>query len=153
MVERSEGAGNKQSGSFEYTRVKEGDKNLFSAFDSALKAATYWTQEDYQIEQGDFATLNVPVVVLSLPFWDVCIDPHESGAVPDPELRTRAFQVGLYPGRPQAREVLTGVWIASELDTLVGALTGLFDWFTVAIGEGPLAPFSSLVDIPVRPRP
>lgn len=113
-------------------RAKGGDARLFSAFDSALKAALFWMAEDYksQTDSMTFATLNVPVCLLSVPFWDVCIDP---GTTAEPTLRSRAYQSGLYPERPIAREILTLVWTQDELPALVAGLDDLFTWFVGVI--------------------
>lgn len=77
MIERTESIGMKkgvpQPPVVVYARMKDGDSSLFKAVDSAIKAAFFWRQEDYQKGVG-FVTVNVPVYVLSCPFWDACID-------------------------------------------------------------------------------
>jgi len=111
-----------------FQRVKEGDRRLFTAADSGVKSALYWVQEDLQQrEPSFFATLNVPVLVLASPFWDVCID---GGLVAEPEVRGWGFQSNLYPARPQAREVLIVVATTDVLEKVINALDDLLDWFT-----------------------
>ena len=124
IVKTSKGVANAEV----FERVKEGDRRLFTAADSGVKAAFYWVQEDLQ--QGDplfFATLNVPVLVLASPFWDVCID---GGAIAEPEVREWGFQSNLYPARPKAREVLTVMATTDALKPVINALDDLLDWFS-----------------------
>ena len=72
MIERTDTTNNNtlrksapQSPVVTYTRAKDGDSILFKAVDSAIKAAFFWRQEDYQ-KGGNFITVNVPLCVLSL---------------------------------------------------------------------------------------
>ena len=108
-----------------YTRMKDGDSTLFKAVDSAIKAAFYWRQEDYQSGVG-FVTVNVPVCMLSCPFWDACID---RGHVEQPEVFSKGWMVNLFPARPHAKELMCLVWSADQLAALITALDGLFTWF------------------------
>lgn len=80
---------------------------------------------------GIFATLHVPVCVLSTPFWDVSIDRGEVG---EPEIRTRAYRVLSYPsfhtgGSGPSEDALVVVIHCEELPALVVALEGLFESF------------------------
>jgi hypothetical protein len=71
-----------------------GDRRIYEAVDSAVKAAMWWQQEDFQTGPEGFVTLNIPVCVFSIPFWDVCID---DGKVSEPERRSRGHQTNSYP--------------------------------------------------------
>jgi hypothetical protein len=97
--------------------------------DSAMKAAFHWAYDDSQGGGGGdyFASLTVPIALLSRPFWDVCID---GGAIDDPVIRTRAYQTNSYP-LPQrgARTAMTLVWSEPELPQMVKALDDLYHWF------------------------
>jgi hypothetical protein len=108
-----------------YSRCRDGDRQLFGAVDSSVKAAFFWVKEDYQRQQP-FATLNVPVCILSLPFWDTCID---GGNVAEPDVKHRGYQSNAYPGSPVSKEVMTLVWDVAELPDLIAALDNLFLWF------------------------
>lgn len=77
-----------------------------------------------------YVTLNVPICVFSIPFWDVAID---HGCVSDPEQRTRAYQTNAYPvfapvyGRSMDYAPLSTLLISySEMDAVVAALDELF---------------------------
>jgi hypothetical protein len=126
MIERSETV-KKGEAQTAFVRMKDGDSSLFKAVDSAIKAAFFWRREDYQTPQ-EFATVTVPVCLLSGPFWEVCID---SGRVGQPELLHRGWLVNLYPapGRP-AQELMCLMWSAEELPELIGALDQVFAWFS-----------------------
>lgn len=119
-----------------YSRGRDGDRQLFGAVDSAVRAAFFWTQEDYQRQRPDhFAALNVPVCVLSVPFWDICID---GGKLSQPEISYRAYQSNAYPARPFSKEAMALIWAVEELKALVSALDELFEWFfneTLAISK------------------
>ena len=109
--------------------VAAGSKQPFGAIDSAIKAAFYWVQEDYRHDQL-FAALNVPVCLLSLPFWDVCID---GGSVGVPEVRYRGYQSNAYPARPLSPEATAFVWASEQLNELVTALDDLLTWFRAQV--------------------
>jgi hypothetical protein len=129
MLERNEVTKQKGKDQFdttvEYKRCKDGDRQLFTAIDSCVKAAFYWTQQDYQYP-ASFITLNVPVCVICKPFWDVCID---DGKVSEPEVRQRGYQTNLYPSHPRPQEAMALVWTVDEMAQLVVALDALFAWF------------------------
>ena len=114
-----------------YARMKDGDRTLFKAADSAIKAAFYWKQEDYQ-RGGDFAALNIPVCVLSCPFWDVPIDHGTTG---QPEVCGKGYMVNLYPAHPCAKELMCLFWAADEVSLLVTALDELLSWFSGQIKD------------------
>jgi hypothetical protein len=128
MLERTETiARKKKPVEVTYTRSRDGDRLLFNAVDSSIKAAFFWIQEDYQRGQPvHFAALNVPVCLLSLPFWDICID---GGTLGDPEVRYRGYQSNAYPATPFSREVTAFVWTAERLGELIAALEDLRRWF------------------------
>ena len=129
MIERTETIRIKKDGPqppvVTYARMKDGDSSLFKAVDSAIKAAFFWRQEDYQNGVG-FVTVNVPVCLLSCPFWDACID---RGHVDQPEVFSKGWMVNLFPARPHAKELMCLVWSADQLAALITALDGLFTWF------------------------
>src|SRR6185369_9284760 len=83
----------------EYSRV--GDRDLHEGLDSAVKAAIFWYREDRRQQRMriggsncGYLALNIPLLISSLPFWDVSID---NRAETDPELKSSGFHVGLYP--------------------------------------------------------
>lgn len=118
---------NKGSVTVDFGRLREGDKQLFGAIDSCVKAALFWLQEDYQMQQPIyFATLNVPVCILSVPFWDACID---GGSIAQPEIQYRGYQTSLYPYRTSSREVMALMWTADNIAQLVEVFDDLFTWF------------------------
>jgi hypothetical protein len=111
---------------FDYRRPGDGDRQLFGAVDSCVKAGMFWLQQDYQQEPTYFATLNVPVCVLSVPFWDACID---GGVVAPPEIQHRGYQTILHPYHEASREFMSLLWSVEEFPALVTALNYLFGWF------------------------
>jgi hypothetical protein len=127
MLERKEETRRKGKDQIETTVEfnRCGDKPLFAGIDSCIKAAFYWMQQDYSCSTG-FVALNVPVCVLSAPFWDVCID---DGTVGETEIRQRGYQTNLYPSYPGTQEVMSLVWAAEEMSKLVNAVDSLFGWF------------------------
>ena len=125
---------NKQKGeaAVTYGRSRDGDRLMFGAVDSSIKAAFFWVQEDYQRQQPiHFAALNVPVCVLSLPFWDTCID---GGTPGEPEVKYRGYQSNAYPARPSSKEVMALIWSVEGMADLVTALDDLSRWFRDEIG-------------------
>jgi hypothetical protein len=110
---------------------RKGDKQIFEAVDSCVQAAQAWWRRDNLTTQDAFAVLNVPICLLSMPFWDVCID---EGRVGTPEILRRGYHTIGYPSELHAqREIMTVVWAAEELDDLLHALNHLFDWFRAEI--------------------
>ena len=110
-----------------FSRLREGDRQLFGAIDSCVKATLFWLQEDYQMHRPVyFATLNVPVCILSVPFWDVCID---GGGIAEPEIQHRGYQTSFYPYQTSSREVMALLWTADGITRLVDILNDLFAWF------------------------
>jgi hypothetical protein len=102
-----------------------GDGQLFKAIDSSVSAAFYWRQQDYS-DAHPFVVLNVPVFLLSIPFWDVCIDHAKVG---EPTTQYRGFQSNSYPDRPSPpTQAMVLVWTRDELPSLVQALDRLFAW-------------------------
>jgi hypothetical protein len=129
MIERNEivkkKGKDKSEITVEFRRCADGDRHMFTAIESSVKAAFYWQQEDYQLNVPKFIALNVPVCVLSMPFWDVCID---GGTVAEPEIRRRGYQTHAYPARPRFLQATTFVWSAEDLRSLVTALDDLLTW-------------------------
>jgi hypothetical protein len=106
---------------------RKGDKQIFEAIDSCVNAAQSWVNMDYLPGRPfPFAALNVPVCLLSMPFWDVCIDNAKVGSA---EIQRRGYQTIRHPGIFREREIMTVMWAAEELDGLLFALDHLFDWF------------------------
>jgi hypothetical protein len=100
----------------------KGDRRIYEAVDSAVKAAIWWQQEDFQVGPEGFVSLNIPICVFSLPFWDMCID---DGKVGEPEQRAFAYQTNAYPTnahRIAHANITTIVTARRELTRLVKAL-------------------------------
>jgi len=134
MIERNETVKKKGKDKSETTvafrRCADGDRHVFTAIDSSVKAAFYWQKEDYQSNEPKFIALTVPVCVLSMPFWDVCID---GGAVAEPEILHCGYQTHAYPATPRFLQATTFVWSAEALRSLVAALDDLLTWFCVEL--------------------
>lgn len=114
----------------------KGDERIYGAIDSAVKAAFYWGTADHQSAVDGYVTLNVPICVFSIPFWDVAID---HGHVSEPQQRTRSHQTSAYPvfspafGRPLDYAPVTALVVSySEMDAVIVALDGLFGTFREA---------------------
>jgi hypothetical protein len=115
-----------------------GDRPLYEGFDSALKATFYWAQGDSlnlrltpEKHRQIHLALYVPILVTSVPFWEVPID---DGIVGTPFVSRRGFQTMRYPTPTPSREsrnrdVTTLIWTADDLPALVEALDKLFEWF------------------------
>jgi len=108
----------------------KGDERLYGAIDSAVKGAFHWAAADQQSAADGYVTLNVPICVFSIPFWDVAID---HGRISDPEQRTRSYQTNAYPvfaslyGRGTDYVPLSTLLVSySEMDAVVAALDDLF---------------------------
>ena len=113
----------------------QGDKELFSAIDSCVKATLYWTGGNMEHLGGItyYASLNVPVCILLHPFWDVCID---GGQVSSAQIVYRGYQTSSIPvllDHSTQREITTLFWHADQLDDLVQVLDELFLWFKAEI--------------------
>jgi hypothetical protein len=108
----------------EYKRAGDGDRQLFTAVDSAIKAAFYWRQQQYS-EGGYFAVLNVPICLLAKRFWAVCVD---GGRVGEPELRWAGYQNNSYPDHPTHTQQIALVWSSDQISILIDALDQLFVW-------------------------
>jgi hypothetical protein len=131
MLERIESKSRKPNAQtkVEYKRCADGDRQLFAATNSSIQAAFYWSQQDYQ-HPGSFVAINVPVCLISLPFWDVCID---GGQVAEPEVRHRGYQTNLYPSWPGPQEAMSLVWSADDISQLLTALDNLYTWFRAEV--------------------
>jgi hypothetical protein len=133
LIERSvEAAKHNKPEQIEITRSPQGDRQLFRGLDSAIKAAMFWQRHDRGDEHWH-ATLNVPVCVLSVPFWDVCID---GGQVADPEILKCGYQVNSYPRRPVNPDMMLLLWDVGDVFALVHALGYLLDWFRLEMRSG-----------------
>jgi len=110
-----------------YKRFPDGDKQLFTGIDSCVKAAIFWTQEDYQqYNPAFFAALNVPILLLSLPFWDIPIGRGRRGS---PRINTMGHQISLLPLKPRSKGLMTLVSNTEKLPNLIMGLDGLLTWF------------------------
>jgi len=102
-----------------------GDRSYYPSLDSAVQAAFHWSAEDYNTN-GSFATLCVPVCLLSIPFWDVCIN---DGVVNDVVPRSLGFQTNSYPGRHASNNrcnVTVLVYSREKLGELLSTLDTTF---------------------------
>ena len=110
-----------------FKRSPDGDRQLFTGIDSCVKAAIFWTQEDYQKSDAVyFAALNVPILLLSVPFWDVPIEKGEPGS---PRIRSIAHQTSLLPIRGHTKGLMTLVCAREKLSEVIVALDSLLSWF------------------------
>lgn len=124
---------NKRSSAFEYSRKT--DRDLYEGLDSAIKAAVYWDAVDANTYHRDrvhsqkrgHATLNIPLLITSLPFWNVAMDQGKSG---EPELTYSGYHVGLYPFADEEhnpKPVMSLLWAASKLQDLTHSLNVLHE--------------------------
>jgi len=104
-----------------------GDLDLFEGADSALKAAFDAQFRDMQ-SGAPFATLSIPILILSKPFWDTCID---GGRVDTPVLQGASYQSNSYPlPLGHSRSVMTLIWSKQNIEGLVALLNEeLAAWF------------------------
>ena len=124
---------------------KLSDKDLFEGVDSALKAAFFW--QGARLSEGHFVELFVPALVLLRPWWEVPIDGGDIGI---PTESHRGYLTCRYPnpdhGSPREPTVDVTVLLVSrdELDALVDAFDGLFEWLAIKsaalFGQVPPAP-------------
>ena len=118
--------------------VRTGDTDLYSGLDSAIKAAAFWsevplwTSDELGNRGFRHAVVNVPVLVLSQPFWDVALD---GGAAAEPVKRSAGYHLGwfAFPGlleRPamHMQSVMSLIWSSDELPWLVRIMDSLVDW-------------------------
>jgi hypothetical protein len=123
-----------------------GDRRLFEGIDSALKAALHWRGQDYS-SYNDFATLNVPMCIVSQPFWDI---PINSNGLGEPIIREYGFQTVLLPRKgaqgphtDTTRSTESPVILIStvaHVGHVVKALESLHQWFVPAIDRLLLKP-------------
>jgi hypothetical protein len=116
--------------------VRKTDRDLYEGLDCAIKAAVFWYQEDrrqkrLQIGGNDqaYIALNIPLLVSSLPFWDVSID---QGSAKDPELKSSGFHVSLYPSGDNEKPpepIMSILWEAAKLKELTDHLGNLINFF------------------------
>jgi hypothetical protein len=120
---------------------RKGDRELYEGFDSALKAAMFWTQADdeWGSRGRRHMILSIPTLVLSQPYWDVPIDGPGIG---DPTVQSAGYVLGIYPvGQRLAavfpRSSLILVCAFSELPRVVRTFNDLWAWLTSkAVAKG-----------------
>lgn len=103
----------------------KGDRRIYTAIDSAVKAALYWIDSD-TIAIPELATLTVPICVFSERPSDFNID---TGRLGSPELRSRAYQTNSFPsgaGHAYRANISTVMMAETEIGSLVPALESLF---------------------------
>jgi hypothetical protein len=114
--------------------LRKTDRDLYEGLDSALKAALFWYQEDKR--QGKnryggnscYVAVNIPLLVTSLPFWNVSI---EGGNPGEPELKSSGFHVSLYPSGDKEKppqSIMSILWEAAKLEELTRHLDQLFEF-------------------------
>lgn len=132
--EPSKRTGSDQAVVVEFSRMSDGDRSVFKAVDSAIKAAQYWGRQEQQ--DGEFfATITVPILLLGGSFWDVCID---GGEAAEPRFACNGWMANLFPrvgGPGPARELTTLVWSVEQVGRLVEALDRAFAFFWVEIDK------------------
>ena len=112
----------------EYKRATDGDRTIYSAMNSALKATLFWNQHIPNSSTHDTQPtiiLHVPVCILSVPMWDVSID---GGRVAEPKMQSFAFQTTFYPAGGEERQPTTILADQAKLDVLITALDSLHNW-------------------------
>jgi hypothetical protein len=103
-----------------YRRPGEGDRHIFSALDSAISAAMSWIQFDKnRIGAGFYCTLDVPLCVLSIPFWTLRID---GGGVGPAMVKAVGYQSNSYPLLAEFKEIMAIVCSIGEIANVVDAL-------------------------------
>lgn len=115
----------------EYSRKT--DRDLYEGLDSALKAAVFFDKADRQKFKGiivgeGYAVLNIPLLITSIPFWDVSIDGGKPG---DPELRFSGYHVGLYPSSDEAQQpfqIMSILWALPRIHDLPVLLDSLLEY-------------------------
>lgn len=133
-TEKRSGPGKEKTVVAAIGRRSDGDRSLHSALESPVQAAFFWLKEDLQMPPVSFAALNVPVCVLRVPLWDVCLDGGKVGSV---QIIHRGFRSNLYPHSTSPIEVMTLVWVVDEMEALIAALDSLYEWFCEALVGGP----------------
>jgi hypothetical protein len=125
-----------------YERKRDAD--LYDGLDSAIKAAAFWSEVPLWSEMDSLGTgqrhaaVNVPILVLAQPFWDIALD---GGTASLPMRRLAGYHVGwfAFPGilqRPSIhmQPVMSLIWAIEEVPALVRIMGALADW----IGSEPL---------------
>jgi hypothetical protein len=118
-----------------FSRAKDGDRRIYGAIDSGLKATLYWngrTPNFWTPDRPQEIYLHVPVCVLSLPMWDARID---GGKIGDPCVRELSYQTNFYPTRAGARQITVLVVSESNLRQVVAGLDKLHWWFCKLVEE------------------
>jgi len=101
---------------------------LYEGLDSAIKAAMFWFEYDrgnYQQYNVGYATLSVPLLVTSFPFFDFIMD---KGQPTDREIRHSGYFVGHYPFSKDPENIMTVICDVSKLGDLITHFDFLFDF-------------------------
>jgi hypothetical protein len=109
--------------------ARQTDRDLFEGLDSAIKAAAFWAHMDRQSGRSH-AVVDVPVLVLANPFWEVAIETGEAGSS---RLQGLAYLTALYPldGWTQApMSIVALVCSVERLSDVVEVMNGLHAWLT-----------------------
>ena len=86
---------------FKYSR--KGDRDLYKdGLDSSIQATIFYSNEDkrkplYLDAHKGFIALNLPLLVFSLPFWDIPIDTGDAG---EPEIQSAGYHITVHPSDP-----------------------------------------------------
>lgn len=124
-----------------FSRARDGDHRIHGGIDSALKAAVFWNRRVPSGWGGDTqpeVLIHVPICLLSVPMWDVCIDGGEVGGA---QVREVGFQTNYYPLGQEERQVTTIVASAAALDQVIAAVDGMHVWLCNLItSRYPLVP-------------
>lgn len=108
----------------EYIRL--GDQDLFEkGLDSSVKAALYWKSYGYY---AGGVNVRVPVLISASKWWDCSIDRSVISAA---TLKSKGYITTMYPivgSNVKPGSLLTLMWFADELPTLLRAFDAYFDW-------------------------
>jgi hypothetical protein len=122
----------KKTPKVEYARKT--DRDLYEGLDSALKAAVFWYREEKRQGRATFGTdkccitVNIPLLISSLPFWQVSI---EGGTPGEPVLTSAGFHVSLYPDVDKEKPpvpIMSVLWESGKLVELTQHLNMLFEY-------------------------
>jgi|ERR1051325_1510835 hypothetical protein len=119
---------------------RKGDRDLYKeGLDSSIQATIFYSNEDkrkplYLDAHKGFIALNLPLLVFSLPFWDIPIDTGDAG---EPTLRSAGYHVTVHPSEPPPAnprppeplaailyDVANITYLTEQLDELVGKFRG-----------------------------
>jgi len=123
-----------------YTRKT--DRELYKdGLDSAVQAAIFYSNEDkraphYLDVHKGFIALNLPLLVFSLPFWDIPIDTGDAG---EPAIQCAGYHVTVHPSdpppaNPRPPEPLASILCdVANITYLTEQLDGLISMFESAL--------------------